>query len=853
MKLMIFDGNSIINRAFYAIKLLTNSKGQPTNAVYGFFNIFLKFIEDEKPDCVCAAFDLPGGTFRNELYSGYKIKRKGMPDELAAQLEPVKDILSAMNVPCLECAGFEADDIIGTVSRMCEENGYECDIVTGDRDDLQLVSEKTNVLLITTKGGRTLTTRYTPEEVEKTYGLKVSQLIDLKALWGDASDNIPGVAGIGEKTAAALLQKYGSLDEIYKEGATDSEKPGVRNKLAAGRESAYLSRTLGTIKRDVPVSFSPDDAKTREYDGERLYGILSELELKAFITRLGLKAPKTSEETAQKTRREASAFDEGIIKRIQSDGVMYYIMQDENTFVLCGGEVYRCKNGDLGGLFSDGDVKKRGYDLKRDMTKLYGGGMTFAGGDFDFMLAAYVCDPALPSGGFFRAAGRFLGGAVSPMGDIYENEGDACEALSNMPALYEKMCAHIEANGQHMLFYDIEMPLSVVLFEMEREGMYIDEAVLDEIGRELSEAIERTKAEIYDMAGEEFNIGSPKQLGVVLFEKLGLPAGKKTKTGYSTDAETLEKLAPYYPIIGRILEYRQKTKLSSTYIEGLKKVRGGDGYLHTCFNQALTHTGRLSSTEPNLQNIPIRLPEGRRIRKAFVCEREGYEYLSADYSQIELRVLAGMSGDEVMTRIFREGGDIHTATAAQVWGVSPEDVTPEMRSGAKAVNFGIVYGISAFTLAGNIGVSVKRAKEYIESYFKTFGGVRAYLDGVVERAKADGYVKTKFGRVRYIDELKSSNKNVRSFGERVALNTPIQGTAADIIKMAMVNVHRALRAEGLETKIVLQIHDELVLLAKKEELSRAGEILVREMENVCDIGVPLKVSVSHGASWYEAK
>ncbi|MBQ3378923.1 MAG: DNA polymerase I [Clostridia bacterium] len=853
MKLMIFDGNSIINRAFYAIRLLTNSKGQPTNAVYGFLNIFLKFIEDEKPDCVCAAFDLPGGTFRNEMYSGYKIKRKGMPDELAAQLPVVKEILSAMNVPCLECAGFEADDIIGTVARLCEKQNVSCDIVTGDRDDLQLVSDKTNVLLITTKGGQTLTTRYNPEEVEKNYGLKVSQLIDLKALWGDASDNIPGVAGIGEKTAASLLQKYGTLDEIYKEGAIDKEKAGVKNKLIAGRDMAYLSRTLGTIRTDAPISFSPGDARISPYDTDRLYAILSELELKAFITRLGLKPEKKETDAPGREKYEALPYDDSIIKRIQNEGVMYYIMQSEHTYVLCGEAVYKCKNEALGALFCDKTVKKRAYDIKRDMTKLGSEELRYLGGDFDFMLAAYVADPALPAGGFFRAAGRFLESGISPMGDIYESEDDACEALVNMPALYEKMCDHIEKNGQHRLFYDIEMPLAGVLFEMEREGMYIDADVLDEIGRELSEAIERSTREIYDIAGEEFNIGSPKQLGTILFERLGLPVLKKTKTGYSTDAETLEKLAPYHPIIDKILEYRQKTKLSSTYIEGLKKARDADGYLHTCFNQALTHTGRLSSTEPNLQNIPVRLPEGRRIRKAFVCEREGYEYLSADYSQIELRVLAGMSGDETMTRIFSEGGDIHTATAAQVWGVKPQDVTPEMRSGAKAVNFGIVYGISGFTLAGNIGVSVKQAKEYIDSYFKTFGGVRRYLDEVVKRAKEDGYVKTKFGRVRFIDELKSSNKNVRAFGERVALNTPIQGTAADIIKLAMVNVDRALKKEGLETKLVLQIHDELVLLAKDEELSRASEILVREMENVCDIGVPLKVSVSHGRSWYDAK
>ncbi|MBR2742010.1 MAG: DNA polymerase I [Clostridia bacterium] len=853
MKLMIFDGNSIINRAFYAIRMLTNSKGQPTNAVYGFLNIFLKFIEDEKPDCVCAAFDLPGGTFRNKMFDGYKIKRKGMPDELAAQLPVVKDILAAMNVPCLECAGFEADDVIGTVARICEEGGHFCDIVTGDRDDLQLIGDKTNVLLITTKGGQTLTTRYTADEVEKTYGLRVTQLIDLKALSGDASDNIPGVSGIGEKTAVSLLKKYGSLDEIYKDGAADGEKAGVKNKLAAGRDMAYLSRDLGTIRKDAPIDFSPEDARVRDYDADRLYEILSELELKAMIARLGLKPSEKSADGGAREKREARGYDEGIIKKIQNDGVMYYIMQDEHTFVLCGGDVYRCENGALYGLFSDESVKKRAYDLKRDMTRLDREGARLSGGDFDFMLAAYVADPSLPAGGFFRAAGRFLGGGISPMGDIYESESDACEALLCMPALFEKMCAHIEESGQHYLFYEIEMPLAPVLFEMEREGMYIDEAVLDEIGAELSGAIERTTREIYDMAGGEFNIGSPKQLGSVLFERLGLPVLKKTKTGYSTDAETLEKLSPYHPIIEKILEYRQKTKLSSTYIEGLKKARGGDGYLHTCFNQALTLTGRLSSAEPNLQNIPVRLPEGRRIRKAFVCEREDCEYLSADYSQIELRVLAGMSGDEAMTDIFKKGGDIHTATAAQVWGVSPEDVTPEMRSGAKAVNFGIIYGISGFTLAGNIGVSVKKAKEYIDSYFETFTGVRRYLDEVVKNAKADGFVKTKFGRVRFIDELKSSNKNVRAFGERVALNTPIQGTAADIIKLAMVNVHRALKSAGLETKIVLQIHDELVLLAPKDELSAASAILVREMENVCDINVPLKVSVSHGRSWYEAK
>lgn len=851
MKLMIFDGNSIINRAFYAIRLLTNSKGQPTNAIHGFLNIYFKFIEQESPDLVCVAFDLPGGTFRNELFDGYKIKRKGMPDELASQLPVLKEILQAMNVKYLECKGYEADDIIGTVARICGEAGVLCDIVTGDRDDLQLVSDTTNVLLVTTKGGQTLTTRFDAAEVEKTYGLKVEQLIDLKALAGDSSDNIPGVAGIGEKTAVSLLKKYGTLDGIYKEGAIDGEKPGVRTKLESGRDMAYLSRKLGTIEKNVLMEFSLDEVKLEPYDNAKLYKIMSELELKALISRLDIK-PESA--PIKKTKaKPLSKNDSEIVEAIRACGVMYYVMQEDKTFVLYGESVYLCEDDALDTLFSDASVKKRAYDIKRDMTLLSARETAFRGEDFDFMLAAYVIDPSLSQGGFFSAARRFLEEELPPFGEIYSEENGACAALVAMPKLYSLMDEEIRGGGQEYLYYSIELPLLRVLFEMEREGMYIDEDVLNEIGGELERGIERTTREIYDMAGEEFNIGSPKQLGVILFERMGLPALKKTKTGYSTDADTLEKLAPYHPIINKILEYRQMTKLNSTYIEGLKKARDGHGRLHTYFNQALTMTGRLSSAEPNLQNIPVRLPEGRRIRKAFVCEHEGYEYVSADYSQIELRVLAGMSEDEAMKQIFREEGDIHTATAAQVWGVSPEDVTPAMRFGAKAVNFGIVYGISSFTLANNIGVSVKEAKLYIDNYFRMFSGVRRYLDEVVENAKENGFVKTKFGRVRYIPELKNSNRNVRAFGERVALNTPIQGTAADIIKLAMVNVHRALKEAGLETKMILQVHDEIVLLAKADELHTASEILRREMENVCDIGVPLKVSVSHGKSWYDAK
>jgi len=847
MKLMIFDGNSIINRAFYAIRLLTNSKGQPTNAVYGFFNIYFKFMEQEKPDCVCVAFDLPGGTFRNELFEGYKIKRKGMPDELAAQLPMVKDILSAMNVRYLEVQGFEADDIIGTVARICSEGGIHCDIVTGDRDDLQLIDDMTNVLLVTTKAGQTLTTRYDAAQVEEAYGLKVSQLIDLKALAGDTSDNIPGVPGIGEKTALSLLQKFGTLDAMYEDGALDSEKPGVRKKMGEGRDMAYLSRKLGTIERNVPMEFSPDDVAITEYDADKLYKLLSDLELKSLIERLHV-TPEAVPDVAV----EVEPMCEDAAKAIKDSGVMYYVMQDEKIFALADGTVYICTDGSVLPLFSDAAIKKRGFDIKHDMTRLHMRGASLSGEDFDFMLASYVIDPALAQGGFFSAARRFLGGDM-PLSDIYSSDESAAKAVSVMPALYDAMCEKLRKEGQEFLFSSVEMPLMRVLFEMEREGMYIDRGILDEIGAELESGIEAATREIYDMAGEEFNIGSPKQLGVILFERLGLPALKKTKTGYSTDAETLEKLAPYHPIIDKILEYRQMTKLNSTYIEGLKKVIGDDSKLHTVFNQALTMTGRLSSAEPNLQNIPIRLPAGRRIRKAFVCEHEGWEYLSADYSQIELRVLAGMSDDEVMKGIFMQGGDIHTATAAQVWRIDEEQVTPLMRSRAKAVNFGIVYGISGFTLANNVGVSVKEAKQYIDSYFETFGGVRKYLDDVVERAKEDGFVKTKFSRVRFIPELKNSNKNVRSFGERVALNTPIQGTAADIIKLAMVNVHRALKEAGLETKMVLQVHDELVLLAKSDEMEKATQILVREMESVCDIGVPLKVSVSRGESWYDAK
>ena len=848
MKLLILDGNSIVNRAFYGIRALTAPDGTPTNGVYGFLAILRKLLDDEKPEAVCVAFDLKAPTFRHLRYAGYKAQRKGMPEELAVQMPILKQVLDAMGILRLELEGYEADDLLGTVAVRCSAAGWDCRIVTGDKDSFQLISETTHVCHVKSRMGQTTTTEYTPKLFFDEYGFEPKHIIDLKALMGDGSDNIPGVPGVGEKTAMGLVQKYKDIKTIYAGLDTIDVKEGMRKKLREGRESAFLSYELATIHTDAPIEFAPDDAKWSEDYKPELYDVLKKLGFNKFIEKWGV---SESAESAQKavTERieyvEYASFDE-IMQAVQSaDEIAVTADESFDSIEICDGRaVYIARWSSLGDdysrllslVFSD-DVKKTAHNVKNLMTQLIAEKLPLDGFVYDTALAGYLLD---------ATAGDYSLGRLS-MG-YCGTELDGAEAVYRLRPVTEKK---LEELGMTKLFYEIEMPLCRVLADMQEQGFMIDKAALVSFGESLTGTIAELERARYEHAGCEFNINSPKQLGEVLFDKLMLPAGKKTKTGWSTNADVLEKLRGKHPIIDQILDYRMLTKLKSTYADGLLKEISVDGRIHTNFQMTVTATGRLSSTEPNLQNIPVRRELGAQIRNMFVAS-PGKVLVDADYSQIELRLLAHIADDETMIAAFRSGEDIHAVTASQVFGVPLDEVTPLQRSHAKAVNFGIVYGISAFSLAQDIGVFQSEAKAYIDSYFAKYHGVRAYMDRIVAQAKADGYVTTLFGRRRDLPELKSSNFNLRSFGERVALNMPIQGTAADIIKAAMVRVDARMRAEGLEAQLLLQVHDELIVECPAEEAETVRAILIEEMEHVVDYRVPLLVDAKIGASWAEA-
>ena len=847
-KLLIFDGNSIINRAYYGIRLLTNSKGEYTNGIYGFLNIFLKFFNEEKPDFVAVAFDLKDKTFRHKMYDGYKAQRKGMPDELASQMQPLKDVLDAMNVIRLEKSGFEADDIIGTVSKKCDDENIKCVIVTGDKDDLQLASDNTTIKLVVTRMGNTETTDYDAKAVEEKYGVTPREFIAIKALMGDSSDNIPGVAGIGEKTAMALVEKYRSLDNLY-ENLADL-KGATLKKITEGKDMAYLSYQLSEINREVPLDEKLEDMAVKEPKTEELFNILNHLELKSIISKLDIEVAESSKAEYEiinisspdeiKSEKEFNYIldkDENEIKRLsfEKDGKVYVKdflnPLDFMAYIPVFKEVFENQN-----------IKKLSHDIKSDMVFLkrtYD--IDYKGEIFDTKIAAYLLDPS--------RSDYVLADLVSGFVGI----GECNNYAGTLTALKDALLKQIEENEQNGLLFDIELPLVRVLASMENEGFKVDKDSLVEFSKMLSTKLSVLEKMIYEMAGEEFNINSPKQLGEILFEKLGLPAEKKTKTGYSTNAEVLEKLSYKYDIASLIIEYRTHAKLNSTYAEGLQTtVNPTDGKIHSSFNQTVTATGRISSTEPNLQNIPVRLELGREIRKMFIASGDNI-LTDADYSQIELRVLAHVSGDETMISAFKNEQDIHTITASQVFKVPVEEVTSVMRTRAKAVNFGIVYGIGEFSLAKDIKVSVKEAKNYIESYFETYPKIKEYLDETIAFAKETGYVKTLANRRRYIPEIKSSNYNLRSFGERVAMNAPIQGYAADIIKIAMVKVFERLEKENLKSKLILQVHDELIIDTVPEEKDIVAQILKEEMENAVSLSVPLKADMKTGNSWFETK
>lgn len=871
-KLMAIDGNSIVNRAYYGIRMLTAPDGTPTNGIYGFITILQRLLDEEKPDGVCVAFDLRAPTFRHLEYAGYKAQRKGMPEELAVQMPILKQVLDAMGIKRIECEGYEADDLLGSLSRICAADGNECVIVTGDKDSFQLINDSTRVLHVKSRMGQTETINYTPERFFEEYGFQPRGMIDLKSLMGDASDNIPGVAGIGEKTALDLVRRFGSLECIL-DGLEELDiKDSVRKKLAAGIDSARMSYHLATIVTDAPLELCPRDAAWDRDFTDGLYDIFLRLGFTRFIEKYGL---SPSAESAQPSGRSlpepeelCSAADTAkAMARCAGERLYIYCNSSlEHIGIYCAGQAWAVHAPDedmLRAIFSSPN-EKAGTEIKDILRALGERGIASDNWVFDAALAAYLLDSTAGSYETERLCVSYCGYQPLPERG---NEGQAQLSLldedepsdNTRPAalamalheLEQAMLPRLEKMGVSELYFKTELPLCRVLADMEQEGFLVDRDALAEFGRSMNRSIDQLQAEIWEMAGEEFNINSPKQLGSILFDKLMLPHGKKTRTGWSTNADILEKLRDKHPIVDSILEYRSLTKLKSTYAEGLLKEIAPDGRIHTSFMMTVTDTGRLSSREPNLQNIPIRKSFGAQIRKMFVAG-PGCVLVDADYSQIELRILAHISGDENMISAFCSGEDIHRVTASQVFGTDPELVSPEQRSAAKAVNFGIVYGMSAWSLAQDIKVSPARAKEYMDAYLDKYAGVRDYQKSIVRQARDDGYVSTCFSRRRPLPELKSSNFALRSFGERVALNMPVQGTAADIIKMAMVSVHRRLAQEGLAAKLILQVHDELIVEAPEAEAERVKAILQEEMESAADFAVPLTAQAAIGKTWAEA-
>ena len=883
MKLMVLDGNSIVNRAYYGIRPLTTRQGLYTNAIYGFITTLQRLLDEEKPEALCVTFDRWEPTFRHEADAAYKAQRKGMPEELAMQLPVMKEVLDAMNIPRYELAGYEADDLIGTISRKCEAAGWDCVAATGDKDSLQLITEHTTVKLISTRMGQTTTKRMTPESFAEEYGFEPIHIIDLKALMGDASDNIPGVPGIGEKTAMALVQKYRSIDEIYRLLPELDAKPGVIKKLTEGEESARQSYHLATILTDAPLEFTPQD-NLRKAPSDALYPLLMRLEFHKLIERMGLKPaaePLSAAETVECTVTvEAVTSTERTEECLElfraADHVTVLALPDLSGVIvewekseketLSAEFFFDRYSGDwnalLRALFSD-DIKKVSHNVKDLQRTLLENDLPIEGFIFDTALAGYLLDA---TAGKYDIASLFAAcfhqtlaepkhldpDAFSMLGDTAEAETAFHVYTSAVDALYEAFAPELEKRELHELYYEVELPLCAVLARMEHAGMRVDANALAAFGSEMEVQLKTLEQHIYEESGGPFNINSPKQLGEVLFERLQLPHGKKTKTGWSTNADVLEKLRWENPIVEEVLQYRQYAKFRSTYCDGLLKVIAPDGRIHTSFQMTVTATGRLSSTEPNLQNIPTRTQLGSEFRRMFV-PADGCVLVDADYSQIELRLLAHIADDEAMKQAFLTGEDIHTVTAAQVFGVPTDQVTKQMRSHAKAVNFGIVYGISAFSLAQDIGVPVYEAKEYIETYFERFPGIRRYMDEVVAQAKERGYVETLMHRRRALPELAASNFNTRSFGERVARNMPIQGTAADVIKLAMVRVDERLHKENLKAKLILQVHDELIVECPEEEKEMVARLLTEEMEGAVHLSVPLTAEAHWGINWLEAK
>ncbi len=857
MKLLVVDGNSIVNRAFYGIKALTTKNGEFTNGIYGFLMILRRMLDEVQPTNVAIAFDLRQPTFRHLLYDGYKANRKGMPKELASQLEPLKAILRALGYRIVTCAGYEADDILGTLASVCKNNGAECVIATGDRDSLQLVDTTVTVRLASTKMGQPVTTLFDVRTVQDKYGVMPEQLIDVKAFMGDSSDNIPGVPGIGEKSALSLISKYGSFEKVYQH--LDDLTPSVRNKLEQGREKADMSLVLARIDCNAPINTDLNHYAIRPVNQLEAARLFSRLEMYKMQKKWGIDPAALSIEMSGEEQPDEECplivQKENLGAFLEQGCCALFHFREDQTLaaaLIRKGEIYFTDNvqeiheilihGDKLQVWSSKPLYKYGMDQGLEMPLVA----------FDGELAAYLLNPANTKYQMTDLANQYAVRAQEISGGIPTSFMVLVETAQIAGNLFRRLENEIREKDQEKLLQEIEIPLAQVLASMELEGFALDSAALKEYGAALDTRLEELQKSIYEAAGTSFNLNSPKQMGAILFEQLKLPPKKKTKTGYSTNADVLEELRGSHPIIELILEHRQLIKLKSTYVEGLLKVIGRDGRVRTTFQQTETRTGRISSTEPNLQNIPVRTEEGSKLR-AFFQARPGWKLLDADYSQIELRVLAHISKDKAMQKAFQEGADIHTTTAAQVFKLPEEMITPAMRFRAKAVNFGIVYGISAFSLSQDTGVSVQEADQYIKGYLETYSGVRQYMEDTVAFAKENGYVKTMFGRRRNLPELASAKKTMRSFGERVAMNTPIQGTAADIIKIAMIRVYRRLRQEGLMARLILQVHDELLVEAPVMEAEQAARILQEEMEHAISLDVPLVAETHQGNTWLDAK
>lgn len=879
MKLMVLDGNSILNRAYYGIRPLSTREGLYTHAVYGFITTLQRLLDEENPEALCVTFDRREPTFRHRADADYKAQRKPMPPELAMQLPVMKQVLSAMSVPCYELAGYEADDLIGTISRKCQAAGWDCVIVTGDKDSLQLITDRTKVKLVSTRMGQTTTKDMTPETFREQYGFDPIHMIDLKALMGDTSDNIPGVPGVGEKTAMALVQEYGAIDEIYRLLPDLHAKPAAIRKLTEGEESARHSYWLATIVTDAPLDFDPAENLRRPFRPE-LYDLFLRLEFQKLIDKYHLRPHQETAEKPEVTatvvpvRTEDQARDL-LAQWRQAEAVTVYAVPDLSALSvqwdagenaswaaeLWSGDYQGDWQALLAALFA-ADIPKVSHNVKDLMRTLLDAGLPAEGFVFDTALAAYLLDATAGKYDLPRLFVAYFNqelekpahlepDAFSPLGDRSAAWASLHSYGAAINALYGILPQKLREQDMEELYRRVELPLCRVLADMERSGFLVDGGALARFGADLSDTIDRLEQRIYAAAGQQFNINSPKQLGKVLFEDLGLPHGKKTKTGWSTNADVLEKLKDH-PLVADVLTYRQYAKLKSTYADGLLKVIDPDGRIRTSFQMTVTATGRLSSTEPNLQNIPTRTELGSKMREMFVAA-PGHVLVDADYSQIELRLLAHISGDTAMQQAFLSGADFHTVTAARVFHVPQDQVTHQMRSRAKAVNFGIVYGISAFSLSQDIGVTVQEAKEYMDRYFATYTGVKQYMTDVVDKAREQGYVETLWHRRRALPELKSSNFNMRSFGERVALNMPIQGTAADIIKLAMVRVHSRLAREGLAARLIMQVHDELIVECPEEEAPRVEALLQQEMQGVAELSVPLLAEAHTGRNWLAAK